>query len=868
MIIRTITLALLMVCTILTASAETEPNDNYTQANTISFNGSTTGTMDSMDTYQDWFKISTSFDAAITITGIFDDTLSARVELYDANLNLLDSSLTGTDTLLAKFQCGRADIFYVKITHRSGKGTYVLKTNFKIPLVLLAENEPNNSSLQYLDFTSGNPSGSIGAHMGYEDKNKVIDTKDWFRFSSTKNGQLHVYATIDSSLYGSVKLYDNNLNLLNSSSSNITGDVEFIRSCVAPNTFYIEVTRSSGCGSYVLKYDVDTPAVAPDAEPNDVKADAVWLPGDTTLSGHVGLKDQSNNVDQLDWYVFKPKQDGKVVINAVFDSTIIGNMFLLNKVNGQVISPATGTGNVSMTFPCAASDTFYIRVFGFNGCGGYTLSYTLDTSLAKNDIEDNNTRANSIVVNGLQAFEGHLGYINSNAQTDTTDWYKLPMAVRSNKFNLTTILDSNLEASIIVYDSLLNILTSTALEKDTVVRELTCLQAEAHYVRIRLGSGCGGYVAKLTINPVKVPNDQEPNNSALTAQTVTADTFTGHSGYLENGVNNKFDYFSVNMSQGDGHCYSFTAHNGGTYQLAVLDSGLNTIPPGFIGQGDTFKVSNFTPPYTGKYIIRLERGSNTCTDYTIAKIKTINNIGLAKPTATKCIDDFVNLSAVFTGQLPDSVSWILEDAKKTSDFGLNITPQFTSGGWKDVTIKAYNCAGVFIKTDSVYITPEPTSSFTYVKSGPNNIVFTNTSIDYDSVAWFFDDGNTSDLENPTHSYNITAKYNVCLQTFNECGTNVYCDSISAIGVGINTITLPNYVKVFPNPTHAVINVDIAESNEQLSTIEIYSITGKLVKTIEANSNTIKIDVATLPKGVYIINIATNKAEYRTKVTVE
>ncbi len=60
-----------------------------------------------------------------------------------------------------------------------------------------------------------------------------------------------------------------------------------------------------------------------------------------------------------------------------------------------------------------------------------------------------------------------------------------------------------------------------------------------------------------------------------------------------------------------------------------------------------------------------------------------------------------------------------------------------------------------------------TASFTIANPGPvtagcTEVLFTNTSQNADSYAWDFGDGNTSDLENPTHVYANAGTYNVLL----------------------------------------------------------------------------------------------------------
>ncbi len=62
----------------------------------------------------------------------------------------------------------------------------------------------------------------------------------------------------------------------------------------------------------------------------------------------------------------------------------------------------------------------------------------------------------------------------------------------------------------------------------------------------------------------------------------------------------------------------------------------------------------------------------------------------------------------------------------------------------------------------------PTSAFTRTISG-NTVTFANTSTNATSWLWNFGDGNTSTMQNPTHTYANSGSYTVTLQSTNTCG---------------------------------------------------------------------------------------------------
>lgn len=68
-------------------------------------------------------------------------------------------------------------------------------------------------------------------------------------------------------------------------------------------------------------------------------------------------------------------------------------------------------------------------------------------------------------------------------------------------------------------------------------------------------------------------------------------------------------------------------------------------------------------------------------------------------------------------------------------------------------------------------------------------------------------------------------------------------------------TLDESVKLYPNPSeNGILNISIAANS---GTLEIYNITGGLVKTILLNSNNTSLDLSELNHGVYMVKVVQN-----------
>ncbi|MEC4004597.1 T9SS type A sorting domain-containing protein [Flavobacterium sp. SUN052] len=80
----------------------------------------------------------------------------------------------------------------------------------------------------------------------------------------------------------------------------------------------------------------------------------------------------------------------------------------------------------------------------------------------------------------------------------------------------------------------------------------------------------------------------------------------------------------------------------------------------------------------------------------------------------------------------------------------------------------------------------------------------------------------------------------------------------------NAIFESNNLLLYPNPAHSSVQINLQNTSENLSSIIIYDVVGKNIKTIKnLTSNEMSIDVSDLSKGVYLVEIAT---ETNLKVT--
>jgi len=83
---------------------------------------------------------------------------------------------------------------------------------------------------------------------------------------------------------------------------------------------------------------------------------------------------------------------------------------------------------------------------------------------------------------------------------------------------------------------------------------------------------------------------------------------------------------------------------------------------------------------------------------------------------------------------------------------------------------------------------DPVADFSYSISG-TNVVFTNKSSSADSSEWDLGDGETSMLQNPSHSYDSSGTYDICLMVTNDCGKDTLCKTVVLNDSSLNVLSV-------------------------------------------------------------------------------
>jgi PKD repeat protein len=139
-----------------------------------------------------------------------------------------------------------------------------------------------------------------------------------------------------------------------------------------------------------------------------------------------------------------------------------------------------------------------------------------------------------------------------------------------------------------------------------------------------------------------------------------------------------------------------------------------------------------------------------------------------------------------------------------------------------------------------------TATFTNLSTSINNTL---------NYFWDFGDGNTSSIQNPSHTYTSSGTYTITLIA-SDC---IFADtSIYTIQIGTNSMkeTSDSEFELYPNPTTKQINL-MVDSNLLGSVYTVYDNTGKLVLTGKINTENTSVELGNLSAGLYLFRMGEN-----------
>ncbi|PSK89707.1 PKD domain-containing protein [Taibaiella chishuiensis] len=145
----------------------------------------------------------------------------------------------------------------------------------------------------------------------------------------------------------------------------------------------------------------------------------------------------------------------------------------------------------------------------------------------------------------------------------------------------------------------------------------------------------------------------------------------------------------------------------------------------------------------------------------------------------------------------------------------------------------------------------PVANYTNTVNG-NTLNFTYTgSTPVDSVVWNFGNGERGTGTTISKTYAQSGTYNVCVTTYNSCGSNTYCKNVSTAGVGFADPDPFGLLSIYPNPAKTQLFIN---GLQEPAPYNLYNSIGSRVQEGQLGQGQAVIDMAGLAEGWYIIEL--------------
>ena len=151
----------------------------------------------------------------------------------------------------------------------------------------------------------------------------------------------------------------------------------------------------------------------------------------------------------------------------------------------------------------------------------------------------------------------------------------------------------------------------------------------------------------------------------------------------------------------------------------------------------------------------------------------------------------------------------------------------------------------------------PSASFDFMQN-KSTLQFTDELLGTMPTSWMWDfgDGNTSNMQNPTHTYLAKGTYTVTLTTMDGSCTNSWTETIVIDHVtSINSDINGNAFQLFPNPGDGNFWLSREETNTEVE-VTIWNNLGQKIqsKTIPRGTAKIEINMNEFARGTYFVRI--------------
>ncbi len=501
--------------------ADTEPNDSFAQAESIT-PGTYTGTVDDTTDVDDYYTITVLAGQTLDVNATPASGLQVWLGLYDVGQSEVISDLPNMGVMakvsLTTNSAQSSYTYYILVEAWSGSGAYTLKVS------LTSQNDANSGGDAGDVFDTATQLASTNAtYAGFF---KDLDVDDVYMLTVSAGQTVSVNATPPSTLQVWLGLFDPARNQVISDLPNkgVMAKVSWTTNSAQVNyTYYVWVEAWSGSGTYSFVVNLASQNDANSGgDAGDTFDAATQLASvNSTYSGF--LKD----ADTDDYYKVNVLAGQTLAVNVTPASGLQVALQFYNPARNTVFSDYPNQGvmaKASWTTNSAMPNyTYYVRVDESSGFGTYSMVVSL---VSQNDAGTGGDAGDDLSTARPVSIATYSGFMRDD---DTSDCYRITQNVTTSQGLFVKVTPSASQAvAVTLYDQAMS-------QKDyksgnpgvAVTANARATATGIFYIKVSSFSGYGAYTFKITVEPVigvpsQTPAVPSPGQSVTVSVNVTA----------------------------------------------------------------------------------------------------------------------------------------------------------------------------------------------------------------------------------------------------------------------------------------------------------------------------------------------------------
>ncbi len=319
-----------------------------------------------------------------------------------------------------------------------------------------------------------------------------------------------------------------------------------------------------------------------------------------------------------------------------------------------------------------------------------------------------------------------------------------------------------------------------------------------------------------------------------------------------------------NLPMGEAPVASFNLQYLGAGVAAFTDNSTNE-PTSWLwdfGDGNTSTEQNPRHTYTanGDYTVCLTVSNEFGTDST-CQVISIQESPLAGFTFAIQPLGVVNFEDVSPGA-PTAWLWDFGDGNTSTEQDPIHT--YTANGTYTVCLTVTNSFDSDSTCQSIIIDASPLAEFSLIDQGNGSFEFTDASSNNpETWLWDFGDGNSSTEQNPTHTYDSSGIFTVCLTASNTFGADSTCAQVESVITTTQELRGLVELQFGPNPSRGTFTVNLLGSFDGRLELTIFNAFGQPLHRSPFHRS---VTMATQgwPAGLYYLHLRDERGRQMTE----